>query len=60
MAEITWEVSGGTKAGTKIDATGKLDVDATEEVGTKLNVTAKTTVDGKELTGTAVATVTAP
>lgn len=58
--EIAWEVSGGTKAGTKIDATGKLDVDATETPETKLTVTAKATVDGKELSGTATVTVKAP
>lgn len=60
MAEtITWEVTGG-KAGTKIDETGKLTVDATETVDTELTVTAKATVDGKDLTGTAKAKVIAP
>lgn len=60
MAEITWEISGQKQSGTKIDAGGVLNVDATEEVGTKITVTAKTTVDEKELTGTATATVIAP
>lgn len=57
---VTWTVSGGSQAGTKINETGLLTVDATETPDTKLTVTAKDTVDGKELSGTATVTVKAP
>ena len=52
---ITWTVTGGTKAGTTIDANGKLTVDAAEPAGTTLTVTA--TYAAAELTKTATVTV---
>ncbi|QWT50663.1 major capsid protein [Bacillus phage DLn1] len=60
VTDKTWEVSGGSKAGTVISQTGKLDVDATEEVGTKLTVTFNAKVGGVQVSDTGVATVTAP
>lgn len=61
VTDKTYSVSGGTKAGTKIDvATGKLDVDAEEAVGTKLTVTFSAKVGGVEVSDTGVATVIAP
>lgn len=61
VTEKTYSVSGGTKPGTKIDATtGKLDVDAEEPVGTKLTVTFSAKVGGVAVSDTAEATVTAP
>jgi len=62
VTEKKFEVTGGTKAGTKIDsATGKLDVDATEEAGTdKLTVTFSAKVGETVVSDTAKVTVTAP
>lgn len=58
--DVSWEVSGGTKAGTKISATGFLEVDATEVPDTKLTITYKGKVNGKDVTDTAEVTVVAP
>ncbi|AZU99736.1 major head protein [Bacillus phage DK1] len=59
--DITWEVSGNTKAGTTISASGLLTIDATEEPGAdKLTVTYKAKVNGTDVTDTAKVTVTAP
>jgi len=56
---ITWEVTGGTKAGTTISSSGLLTVDATEEAGAdKLTVTYKGKVNGVDVTDTAKVTVT--
>ena len=55
---VTWTVTGGTKAGTKIE-NGKLFVDKAEAVGTKLSVTASITVNGVTYnSGTITITVT--
>lgn len=59
--DISWEVSGNTKTGTKITSGGMLTVDATEEAGAdKLTVTFKGKVNGTDVTDTAKVTVTAP
>lgn len=59
--DITWEVAGGTKAGTVISSSGLLTVDATETAGTdKLTITYKGKVNGTDVTDTAKVTVTAP
>jgi len=42
--DVTWEVTGGTSAGTVIDNDGLLTVDATETEGTTLTVTATSTL----------------
>lgn len=53
-AVITWAVTGGTKTGTKIDANGKLTVDAAEAAGTKLTITASITVGETTYTSTPI------
>lgn len=61
VTDKTYSVAGGTKAGTVISQTGKLDVDATEEAGTdKLTVTFSAKVGGVEVSDTAKVTVTTP
>ena len=56
---LIWNVTGGTKSGTAIDASGKLTVDSSEPVDTKLYVTASYTVGGQTVTSeAAVVTVT--
>lgn len=61
VTDKAYAVTGGTKAGTKISETGKLDVDATEEVGAdKLTVTFSAKVGGVQVSDTAKVTVTAP
>lgn len=61
VTDKLYAVTGGTKAGTKISQTGKLDVDATEEVGAdKLTVTFSAKVGDVSVSDTAKVTVTTP